>query len=204
MPARASLPRPTPRERSACQDTCVSQQTLRAGAQHSGRREPLVRRRHTTQIHADWVPAYTTTFVHAGARTLTIDLLFGVTAHTTTIVHAGAWTATNDLLSSAVHTEDTCSDLRRAKYRSDKYVRDLHTYFHTFRAGEQVSGRRDLPHSDAYGRYDVLTDALVAHNEVHTTTTWCRAPTSERCRFKKKKHAGACNVRCNFKNAGAY
>ena len=106
------------------------------------------------------------------------------------------------LCSSAVHTEDTYIDLRGAKYRSDKYVRELHTYTLTFRAGAQVGGRRDLPHSDVYGCYYVLTDAVVSHIEVHTTTTWCRAPPSERCR--SNGYAGACNARCNYTSAEAY
>ena len=55
------------------------------------------------------------------------------------------------LCSSAVHTEDNDNDLRGAKYRSDKYMRELHTYTLTFRAGAQVGGRRDFPHSDVYG-----------------------------------------------------
>ena len=55
------------------------------------------------------------------------------------------------LRSSAVHTEDAYIDLLGAKYRSDKYVRELHTYTPTFRAGAQVGGRRDLPHRDVYG-----------------------------------------------------
>ena len=83
---------------------------------------------------------------------------------------------------SAVHTEDRYVDSRGAKYRCDKYVRELNTYTYTFRAGAQIGGRRDLPHSDVYGCCYVLTDALVAHIEVHTTTTWCRASPSERCR----------------------
>ena len=86
------------------------------------------------------------------------------------------------LCSSAVHTEDTYIDLRGAKYRSDKHVRELRTYTLTFRAGAQVGGRRDLPHSDVYECSYVLTDAVVSHIEVHTTTTWCRAPPSARCR----------------------
>ena len=40
--------------------------------------------------------AHTTTLVHAGAWTVTIDSLFGVPAHTNAFVHAGAWTVTND------------------------------------------------------------------------------------------------------------
>ena len=85
------------------------------------------------------------------------------------------------LCSSAVHTEDTYIDLLGAKYRIDKYVRELHTYNLTFRAGAQVGGRRDLPHSDVYRCYYLLTNAMVLHIEVHTTTTCCRAPPSERC-----------------------
>ena len=46
------------------------------------------------------------------------------------------------LRSSAVHTEDAYIDLLGAKYRSDKYVRELHTYTPTFRAGAQVGGRQ--------------------------------------------------------------
>ena len=42
------------------------------------------------------VPAHTTTLVHAGAWTVTIDSLFGVPARTNAFVHAGAWTVTND------------------------------------------------------------------------------------------------------------
>ena len=75
------------------------------------------------------------------------------------------------LCPSAAHIEDTYNDLRGAKYCCDKYVRELHTYTHTFRAGAQVGGRRDLHHSNVYGCYYVLTDALVAHIKVHTTTT---------------------------------
>ena len=52
------------------------------------------------------------------------------------------------LCPSAVHIEDMYIDLRGAKYRCDKYVRELDTYTHTFRAGAQVGGRRDFPHSD--------------------------------------------------------
>ena len=81
-----------------------------------------------------------------------------------------------------MHTDDTYTDLRGAKHRSDKYVRELHTYTLTCRAGTQVGGRRDLPHGDVYGCYYVLTEAVVLYIEVHTTTTWCRAPPSERCR----------------------
>ena len=44
-------PRPPPRERSVCQDACVSQHTLPAGAQHSGRRETRVRRRYVTDSY---------------------------------------------------------------------------------------------------------------------------------------------------------
>ena len=54
---------------------------------------------------------------------------------------------------SAVHTEDRYVDSRGAKYRCDKYVRELNTYTYTFRAGAQGGGRRDLPHSDVYGCY---------------------------------------------------
>ena len=79
------------------------------------------------------------------------------------------------LCSSAVHTEDTYIDLRGAKYRSDNYGREPHTYTLTFRAGAQVGGRRDPPHSDVHGCYYVLTDAVVSHIEVQTATTWCRA-----------------------------
>ena len=86
------------------------------------------------------------------------------------------------LFSSAVHTEDTYIDVRGAKYRGDGYVREPHTYAHTFRAGAQVGCRRDLSYIDVYGCYYVLTDAVVAHIEVHTTTTWSRAPTGDRCR----------------------
>ena len=103
---------------------------------------------------------------------------------------------------SAVHTEDTYIDLRGAKYRSDKYVRQQHTYTLTFLAGAQVGGRRDLPHSDVYGCYYVLTDGVVSHIEVHTATTWCRAPPCERCR--PNEYAGACNARCNYTRAEAY
>ena len=39
------------------------------------------------------------------------------------------------LYSSAVHTEVTYIDLRGSQYRSDKYVRELHTYTITYRAG---------------------------------------------------------------------
>ena len=39
-----------------------------------------------------------------------------------------------------MHTEDTYIDLRGAKYRSAKYVRELHTYTLTFRAGARQSG----------------------------------------------------------------
>ena len=39
---------------------------------------------------------HTTTLVHAGAWTVTIDSLFGVPARTNTFVHADAWTVTND------------------------------------------------------------------------------------------------------------
>ena len=101
-----------------------------------------------------------------------------------------------------MHTEDTYIDLRGAKYRSDKYVRELHTYTLTFRAGAQVGGRRDLPHSDVYGCYYVLTDAVVSHIEVHTATTRCRAPPSERCR--PDGYPGACNARCKYTSAGAH
>ena len=80
-PARLCLP-PTRREKSVCQDTRVSQHTLRAVAQHSGRRTPVVRRLNTTLVLTDGVPAHTT-FVHAGAWIVTIDLLFGVPAYTT-------------------------------------------------------------------------------------------------------------------------
>ena len=92
--------------------------------------------------------------------------------------------------------------LRGAKYRSDKYVRELHTYTLTLRAAAQVGGRRDLPHSDVYGCYYVLTDAVVSHIEVHTANTRCRAPPGERCR--PNGYAGACNARCNYTSAGEY
>ena len=39
---------------------------------------------------------HTTTLVHAGAWTATIDSLFGVRARTNAFVHAGAWAVTND------------------------------------------------------------------------------------------------------------
>ena len=116
-----------------------------------------------------------------------------------TSVHAGAWTVTNGLFPQQC-TEDTYTDLRGAKYRSDKCVPELHTHNHTFCVGAQVSGPRDLPQSHAYGCYYVLTDALVAHIEVHTTTTWCRAPASERCLLKK--YAGARSARCNTQRRG--
>ena len=106
------------------------------------------------------------------------------------------------LCSLTVHTEDTYIDLRGAKYRSDKYVRELRTYTLTFRAGAQVGGQRDLPHSDVYGCYYVLTNAVVSHIEVHTATTRCRTPPSERCR--SNDYAGACNARCNYTSAEAY
>ena len=54
------------------------------------------------------------------------------------------------LCPSAVHTADTYIDLRSAKYRCDKYVRELRTYTHTFRADARVGGRRHLPHSDVW------------------------------------------------------
>ena len=79
-----------PDEKEACQDTRVSQYTLRDGAQHSGRRGTRVRRRYTSQIVTDGVPTRTTSFVHAGAWIVTLNMLCGVLAHTTTVVHAGA------------------------------------------------------------------------------------------------------------------
>ena len=42
------------------------------------------------------MPAHTTTLVHAGVWTVTIDSLFGVRARTNAFVHAGAWAVTND------------------------------------------------------------------------------------------------------------
>ena len=100
--AGACLPSPPLWERSACQDTCVSQRTLLAGAQHSGRRETRVRRRYGSQIVTDGVPTHTTTFVHAVAWIVTPNLFCGVPAHTTTLVHAGAWTVTIDSLFGAL------------------------------------------------------------------------------------------------------
>ena len=44
------------------------------------------------------MPAHTTTLVHAGEWTATMDSLFGVPAHTNAFVHAGAWTVTNDYI----------------------------------------------------------------------------------------------------------
>ena len=86
------------------------------------------------------------------------------------------------LCSSAVHSDDTNIDVRGAKYRSDTYMEELQTYTHTFRAGGKVGGGRDLRDNDVFGRYYILTDAVVVHIAVRTTTTWYRAPPSERCR----------------------
>ena len=111
-------PRPPPREGSVCQVAYVSQHTLLAGAQHSGQpphgtdacvkmrayhnthyvpvhniafdEKTRVRRRYTSEIVTDGLPTHTTTFVHAGAWIVTLNLLCGVPAHTTTVVHAGA------------------------------------------------------------------------------------------------------------------
>ena len=90
VPVHNKAVNPPPRERSVCQDARVSLYTLRAGAQHSVRREIRVRRRYTSQIVTDGVPTHITTFVHAGAWIVTLSLLCGVPAHTTTVVHAGA------------------------------------------------------------------------------------------------------------------
>ena len=81
-----------------------------------------------------------------------------------------------------MHIEDTYIGLRGAEYRCDKYVRELRTYTHTLCAGVQVGGRPDLLHIGMHGCYYVLTDAVVSHIEVQTTTTWCRAPPTERWR----------------------
>ena len=43
----------------------------------------------TRRIVTDGVPTHTT-FVHAGAWIVTLNLLCGMPAHTTTVVHAGA------------------------------------------------------------------------------------------------------------------
>ena len=225
VPARASLPSP-PRERSVCQDACVSQHTLRAGAQHSGRRETRVRRRYTSHSYGWCADAHhlrprrcmdsnpqlvmrcagTQDYCrprrcvdsnhrrvircadapHHPRPSRCMDsnhqlVLRCAGAHQRFRPHRGM-DSDQRLCFSAVHTEDAYIDLRGAKYRSDKYVRELHTYTLTFRAGAQVGGRGDLPHSDVYGCYYVLTDAVLAHIEVHTTTTWCRAPPRERCR----------------------
>ena len=119
----------SPRERSVCQDACVSQHTLRAGEQHSGRRETRVRRRCTSQIVTDGVPTHPTTFVHAGAWIVTLNLLCGVPAHTTTVVHAGAYTVNIDALFGVPahtttlvdpHGKDACAKLRT--YHNTHYV----------------------------------------------------------------------------------
>ena len=84
----------------------------------------------------------------------------------------------------------------------DTYVRELYTYTLTFRADAQVGGQGDLPHRDVYGCYYVLMDAVVSHIEVHTATTTCRTPPSDRCR--SNGYAGACDARCNYTSAEAY
>ena len=72
------------------------------------------------------MPAHTTTLVHSGAWTVTIDSIFGVPARTNVFVHAGA--VTNDYV-----PQQCTSRIRTSTYAVpntvviDTYVRELHT-----------------------------------------------------------------------------
>ena len=138
VPARASFPLP-PRQRSVCQHECVSQHTLRAGAQHSGRRETRVRRKYTSQIITDGVPTHTTTLVHPNEKEACVKLR-SITTHITC----------------------RCTTKRSTPPRERSVCQDACVSQHTLRAGAQHSVRRETRVRRRYTS-QIVTDLSLIH-----------------------------------------